>query len=110
MPASIVRNEIQPRLQRDPGYLARNHYVVLGSGPGGMRLRQLPGPWNALGTVMLDMPNRFDVYLHDTPLRNLFALPQRALSHGCVRVEAVRISPLLYSAPRCPPPAARPAA
>jgi murein L,D-transpeptidase YcbB/YkuD len=90
VPASIVRNEIQPRLQRDPNYLARNHYVVRGSGPGGMRLRQLPGPWNALGTVMLDMPNPFDVYLHDTPLRNLFALPQRALSHGCVRVEAVR--------------------
>jgi murein L,D-transpeptidase YcbB/YkuD len=90
VPPSIVRNEIQPRLGRDPGYLARNHYVVLGSGPGGMRLRQLPGPWNALGTVMLDMPNPFDVYLHDTPLRSLFALPQRALSHGCVRVEAVR--------------------
>jgi murein L,D-transpeptidase YcbB/YkuD len=100
VPASITRTEIQPRLHRDPGYLARNHYVVHDSGPGGMRLRQLPGPWNALGTVMLDMPNPFDVYLHDTPLRNLFALPQRALSHGCVRVEAVRdLAAALLGAP-----------
>lgn len=100
VPASIIRNEIRPRLARDPGYLARNHYVVLGGGPAGWRLRQLPGPWNALGTVMLDMPNPFDVYLHDTPLRNLFALPQRALSHGCVRVEAVReLAGLLLGAP-----------
>ena len=90
VPASIIRNEIKPRLQRDPGYLDRNHYVVLGDGPAGWRLRQLPGPWNALGTVMLDMPNPFDVYLHDTPLHDLFALPQRALGHGCVRVEAAR--------------------
>lgn len=100
VPASIARNEIQPRLARDPGYLARNHYVILGGGPAGWRLRQLPGPWNALGTVMLDMPNPFDVYLHDTPLRNLFALPQRALSHGCVRVEAVRdLAEMLLGAP-----------
>jgi murein L,D-transpeptidase YcbB/YkuD len=39
---------------------------------------------------MLDMPNPFDVYLHDTPFHSLFALPQRALSHGCVRVDLAR--------------------
>jgi murein L,D-transpeptidase YcbB/YkuD len=107
VPASIVEREIQPRLQRDPGYLLRNHYVILGRGDGdptgqdldwrktdilsmGWRLRQLPGPWNALGNVMLDMPNQFGVYLHDTPQHDLFALQRRALSHGCVRVAAVR--------------------
>jgi murein L,D-transpeptidase YcbB/YkuD len=85
VPVSIIRNEILPKVDQDPDYLARNHYV--GSG---YQIRQLPGPWNALGTVMLNMPNDFSVYLHDTPFHNLFALPQRALSHGCVRVDAVR--------------------
>ena len=100
VPASIIRNEIRPRLARDPGYLARNHYVVRGDNG----LRQLPGPWNALGSVMLDMPNPFDVYLHDTPMQKFFALPQRALSHGCVRVEAVReLAGDLLGAPLPPP-------
>jgi len=121
VPASIVRREIQPRLRRDPSYLARNHFVILGRDGGdaagqdldwrqtdvlamGWRLRQLPGPWNALGSVMLDMPNPFDVYLHDTPGRNLFALPQRALSHGCVRVEAARdLAAAVLGAPLPPP-------
>jgi murein L,D-transpeptidase YcbB/YkuD len=107
VPVSIIRNEIQPRLRVDPGYLARNHFEIVGREGGdptgqdinwkntgflamGWQLRQLPGPWNALGSVMLDMPNQFDVYLHDTPFHNLFALPQRALSHGCVRVDLAR--------------------
>jgi len=107
VPVSIIRNEIQPRLRVDPGYLARNHFEIVGREGGdptgrdlnwkavsilamGWELRQLPGPWNALGSVMLDMPNPFDVYLHDTPFHSLFALPQRALSHGCVRVDLAR--------------------
>ena len=66
----------------------------------GWQLRQLPGPWNALGSVMLDMPNQFDVYLHDTPYHNVFALPQRALSHGCVRVDLARdLASALLGAP-----------
>jgi L,D-transpeptidase YcbB len=117
VPVSIIRREIQPRLIRDPGYLARNHYVILGRAGGdptgqdidwkttdipsmGWRLRQLPGPWNALGSVMLDMPNPFDVYLHDTPQHNLFDRPQRALSHGCVRVDLAReLAAALLGAP-----------
>lgn len=100
VPTSILRQEIAPRLGRDPGYLARNHYVVPAPG----RLRQLPGPWNALGSVVLDMPNPFDVYMHDTPARQLFALPERALSHGCVRVEAVRdLASALLGTPLPPP-------
>jgi len=107
VPVSIIQNEIQPRLRFDPGYLARNHFEIVGRESGdptgrdlnwkatnilamGWQLRQLPGPWNALGSVMLDMPNPFDVYLHDTPFHTLFALPQRALSHGCVRVDLAR--------------------
>jgi len=104
VPASIVRNEIQPRLLKDPGYLARNHFKLLGHGDGssdgidwsntdilanGWQVQQEPGPWNALGTLMFDFPSPFAVYLHDTPGRSAFARSDRGLSHGCVRVEAV---------------------
>ena len=53
------------------------------------RLRQHPGPKNPLGQVKLELPNRFDVYLHDTPGRAAFARATRDLSHGCVRVEKI---------------------
>jgi len=104
VPASIVRKEIQPRLAKDPGYLARNHFQLLGRGDGspdgidwsntdilanGWQLQQKPGPWNALGTLMFDFPSPFAVYLHDTPGRSAFARSDRSLSHGCVRVEQV---------------------
>jgi L,D-transpeptidase YcbB len=103
VPSSIVRNEIQPRLARDPGYLERNHFLLVGHGDGGSadvdwtqtdilangwRVQQQPGPWNALGIVMFDFPSPFAVYLHDTPARSFFARASRGLSHGCVRVEA----------------------
>jgi murein L,D-transpeptidase YcbB/YkuD len=51
------------------------------------RIRQKPGPDNALGRVKFMFPNRFNIYLHDTPSRKLFERERRALSHGCVRVE-----------------------
>lgn len=52
-------------------------------------IRQLPGPATALGKLMLDSPNDFDVYLHDTPNKEYFALADRGLSNGCVRVENI---------------------
>jgi hypothetical protein len=51
------------------------------------RLRQDPGPSNGMGRVKLIFPNKFDVYLHDTPGRHLFEKPQRTFSHGCIRIE-----------------------
>lgn len=80
IPASIARDEIRPK---GPSYMRRNDIEVLGGG----RLRQRPGPDNALGRVKFMFPNRFNVYLHDTPARALFARSARSFSHGCIRLE-----------------------
>ncbi len=106
VPYSIATKEILPKLKRDPLYLQRNSIEIVGreDDPFGQtvdwnslsgsrfpfQLRQRPGPENALGLVKFEMPNEFDVYLHDTPNRSLFAQNERALSHGCVRVDCAR--------------------
>ena len=82
IPTSIVENEIKPALRRDPKYLVKNKM----SWQNGL-LVQAPGSWNALGRIKFDFPNPYAVYLHDTPARALFADPERAESHGCVRLE-----------------------
>ena len=105
VPLSIQRDEIVPDLERDPGYLARNDYEITNSRgepvdanprrkavreklrSGQLLIRQLPGPRNALGFVKFDFPNRYGIYLHGTPSRELFARPRRAFSHGCIRAE-----------------------
>jgi murein L,D-transpeptidase YcbB/YkuD len=53
----------------------------------GDQIIQEPGPHNALGRIKFEFPNRYSVYLHDTPSRKLFTDPERAASHGCVRLE-----------------------
>ena len=87
IPASITWNEIVPRLRRNPSYLQRQGYIVVGG-----QVQQPPGPRNALGRIKFEMPNNFGVYLHDTPGKALFQRDSRTLSHGCVRVE--QIAPL----------------
>lgn len=82
IPPRILRNEILPRVRADPGYLARHDMEWVGS-----KIRQRPGSGNALGLVKFIFPNRFNVYLHDTPARGLFARARRDFSHGCIRVE-----------------------
>jgi murein L,D-transpeptidase YcbB/YkuD len=105
VPPTIQRAEIVPRLQRDPGYWKREELeaVPVGStGPpvtvldaatleglksGALRVRQRPGPKNALGAVKFVLPNTMDIYLHSTPAQQLFAKTRRDFSHGCIRVE-----------------------
>ncbi len=107
VPRSIAVREELPRIAANPGYLAEKHLQVL-SGWGRdaqvvdpstidwqqlnrndfpYHLRQTPGPYNALGRIKFLLPNRFEIYLHDTPARGLFADTRRAFSHGCVRVQ-----------------------
>lgn len=92
VPTSILRSETLPRVRRDPGYLARQDMEIVGGGlaeleAGSARVRQRPGPKNALGRVKFLFPNSHSVYLHDTPSRGLFARSRRDFSHGCIRVE-----------------------
>jgi L,D-transpeptidase YcbB len=101
VPRSIIVNEYLPRLQADAGavghlqVVASNGQVVnrangfsqysASSFP--FSMRQPPGPSNALGSVKFMFPNRYNIYLHDTPAQNLFAREVRAFSHGCIRLD-----------------------
>lgn len=82
VPRSIVP-EVLARARKDPSYLQREDFEML-PGP---RLRQRPGPRNALGQIKFVFPNRFGVYLHDTSAPALFGSTVRTFSHGCIRVE-----------------------
>ncbi len=86
IPKDIVDAEILPKIARDPNYLARNNMILLAGG----EAEQLPGPEAGLGLLMFDMPNRFDVYLHDTPDHDIFKRENRRISHGCIRVQNPR--------------------
>lgn len=104
VPRSILVKELLPTLRRQPGYLrAQAMEVVDADGRamgdevtadvlrrlsrGELRVRQRPGPHNALGLVKFDLPNPADVALHGTPDSLLFGRTRRDFSHGCIRVE-----------------------
>lgn len=86
VPQDIATAEILPKANRDPNYLTQHNMVMLPDGG----LQQPAGPNSALGQLMFEMKNRFDVYLHDTPSKNLFSRDNRRVSHGCIRVENLR--------------------
>jgi murein L,D-transpeptidase YcbB/YkuD len=104
VPPGIQRKEMLPKLEKDPSWLARNQYELVtadGKSVGAnvdadvlrrlrtyeLRIRQKPGPNNALGLVKFMFPNQNNVYLHSTPAQTLFARERRDFSHGCIRVE-----------------------
>jgi L,D-transpeptidase YcbB len=96
IPESIATEEILPKLSSDPQYLTRHNMVMLPNGG----LQQLPGLNAGLGQIKFEMENRFDVYLHDTPSKNLFSRDNRRVSHGCIRVQNPReLAALLMQQP-----------
>jgi murein L,D-transpeptidase YcbB/YkuD len=81
VPPSIINKEVRPGMKRNPNYLAAHNMEWNGG-----NVRQKPGPRNSLGLVKFIFPNSNNIYLHDTPSKNLFNEDNRAFSHGCVRV------------------------
>jgi len=87
VPPSIVAREYLPALAQDPTVLERMGLQVSHNPDGTVHISQPPGDRNALGRLRFNFPNKFLVYQHDTPDKNLFALDRRAFSHGCMRVQ-----------------------
>lgn len=105
VPSSIANREYLPKLRQDPGYLRRQNIRIFAGSGDSVRevdpyavnwrslsrmpysLRQDSGEKNALGKVKFMFPNRFNVYIHDTPSKSLFSRDLRVFSHGCMRVQ-----------------------
>lgn len=104
VPTSIAQRELWPKERASPGYLKRNGFRVIGTGPGA-RLQQ-SSERSALGRFKFDFPNDFAVYLHDTPAQSGFSRFDRLASHGCVRLEkpADLAKLLMASTPDWQPP------
>lgn len=86
IPPSIVKAEILPALKRNKNYLAQKDMEQYGFSDGLPLVRQKPGNTNSLGRVKFLFPNSYNIYLHDTPAKSLFAELTRAFSHGCIRL------------------------
>jgi murein L,D-transpeptidase YcbB/YkuD len=101
VPPGILRKDIIPEQRRDPRTLEKKGLKVYDRAGNEVpasavdwsarsfpyTVRQDPGPTNALGRVKFMFPNEHNVYLHDTPSKNLFDADDRAFSSGCIRVE-----------------------
>jgi L,D-transpeptidase YcbB len=83
---TMIKTEILPRMAKDKTYLTRNDMEFAREG-GAKVLRQRPGVHNSLGLVKFLFPNDYNIYLHDTNEKSLFARNARAASHGCIRLE-----------------------
>ncbi len=81
VPNSILKKEILPGIKKDPDYLQKHNMEW-----NGKTVRQKPGPSNSLGLVKFLFPNSHNIYLHDSPAKNLFGESSRAFSHGCIRL------------------------
>ena len=105
VPASIVRKDLIPKMQDEPDYLTKNRIRILDAKRGELQPSQInwysedatnytfkqdPGSLNSLGSIRINFPSAFGVYMHDTPLKNLFGDDFRFHSSGCMRVQNVR--------------------
>lgn len=105
IPKTIIVDEILPEIQKNPDYLSQQNMELVKSfnrfaepmeitldslnllQKGKIKIRQRPGPKNSMGLVKFIFPNKYAVYLHDTPTQSLFRSERRDFSHGCVRIE-----------------------
>ena len=106
VPDIVAQQDLIPKIRKDPSYFSEEHFSVMTDWKSppldaatvdwnspqvvSYKFRQDPGPFNALGLVRINMPNKYNVYMHDTPLKQLFSQSARAFSSGCVRVEKVQ--------------------
>jgi len=81
VPDNILNYEILPGIKENPNYLAEKNMEWVDG-----QVRQLPGPKNSLGLVKFLFPNKYNIYLHDTPSKGLFNQEKRTFSHGCIRI------------------------
>jgi murein L,D-transpeptidase YcbB/YkuD len=104
VPYNILKRELYAKIKADPAYLAAHNYEIVSAFhraakvfppepeniarllTGELKLRQSPGPNNALGTAKFMFPNNHAVYLHGTPAKRLFRKDKRDFSHGCIRI------------------------
>jgi murein L,D-transpeptidase YcbB/YkuD len=105
VPVSIIRKDLIPKMQTEPDYLTKNHIRIFdGRGqevpPEAVdwnsvqatqySFRQDPGGDNAMSTVKVTFPNKDDVYMHDTPFKDLFGDNNRFYSSGCMRIQNIQ--------------------
>jgi murein L,D-transpeptidase YcbB/YkuD len=105
VPVSIVRRDLIPKMQAEPDYLTSNRIRIFDQRGGELTPSQInwyseeatnymfkqdPGDFNSLGSIRINFPSKDGVYMHDTPLKNLFGEDMRFHSSGCVRVQNVR--------------------
>ncbi len=105
VPPSIVQKDLIPKMQATPDYLSSNHIRIFDAAHRELEPSQInwysedathysfkqdPGSFNSLGSIRINFPSQYGVYMHDTPLKNLFGDDFRFHSSGCVRVQNVR--------------------
>lgn len=105
VPVSIVRKDLIPKMQAEPDYLTKNHIRIYDAKNNeappsqidwysteavNYKFKQDAGNFNSLGSIRINFPSAFGVYMHDTPAKNLFGEDFRFASSGCMRVQNVR--------------------
>jgi len=105
VPVSIIKKDLIPKMQTEPDYLAKNHIRIFDNRGQEIpaesidwnsaqamqyQFRQDPGGDNAMSTVKVSFPNPYDVYMHDTPFKDLFGDNNRFYSSGCMRIQNIK--------------------